>query len=211
MNAIYDNNFIERLGDIPNPCRIYGLGEESGTLICAYPEGVERPVIPVPYTQETMHGFEYAFGCQLMMAGELKKGVQVFKVVRDRYKGHNRNPYNEIECGSHYARSMTSYGAMLVLSGFAFDLPSGTIAFDPKVQSDGTFQSIWTTGTGWGSVTITDGQMALRILQGNLPIDALTVQGIQMSKQDFEKSADGTIIINNNNINISRLPSVNQL
>src|SRR6185312_5154487 len=103
VRAIYDNNFQRRLGDVPNPCRVFGLEEESGTLMCAWPEGALRPAIPVPYSQETMHGFEYAFGCQLMMVGEVDKGIEVFAAVRDRYRGHNRNAWNEIECGSNYA------------------------------------------------------------------------------------------------------------
>ena len=91
VDTIFENNFIERLGDIANPCRIFGQEDESGTVICNWPEGISRPAIPVPYTQETMHGFEYAFGCQLMMIGEVEKGVKVFQAVRDRYQGHNRN------------------------------------------------------------------------------------------------------------------------
>ena len=87
------------LGEHPNPCRVFGMMDESGTAMCAWPAGNERPAIPVPYSQETMHGFEYAFGCQLMMIGEIEKGIEVFAAVRDRYRGHNRNPWNEIECG----------------------------------------------------------------------------------------------------------------
>jgi len=177
VRAIYANNFQTRLGDVPNPCRVFGLEEESGTLMCAWPEGAVRPAIPVPYSQETMHGFEYAFGCQLMMIGEIDKAVEVFAAVRDRYRGHNRNPWNELECGSNYARSMASYAAVPILSGFSFDMTAGRIGFDPRIQSNGRFRNLWSTGTGWGSVEIKDGEATLVILGGTLPLAEITLCG----------------------------------
>lgn len=150
VRSIYQHNFRARLGDVPNPCRVFGLEDEAGTQICTWPASVRRPAIPVPYSQETMHGFEYAFGCQLMMIGEVEKGTEVFAAVRDRYRGHNRNPWNEMECGSNYARSMSSYAAVPVLAGFSFDLSRGLIGFDPQIQRDGLFRAIWSAGSGWG-------------------------------------------------------------
>ena len=177
VKSIYEHNFRKRLGDEPNPCRVFGLEDEAGTLMCAWPNGVRRPAIPVPYSQETMHGFEYAFGCQLMMIGEIGKGIEVFAAVRDRYRGHNRNPWNEIECGSNYARSMASYAAVPVLSGFSFDMPKGVIAFDPKVRRGGTFRSLWSTGTGWGEVKISDGIAVIEVVGGSLKVADIAVQG----------------------------------
>lgn len=175
--AIYQHNFKRRLGDEANPCRVFGLENEAGTLMCAWPDGAERPAIPVPYSQETTHGFEYAFGSQLMMIGELDKAIEVFAAVRDRYRGHNRNPFNEIECGSNYARSMASYAAVLVLSGFSFDLSEGCIGFAPKLMSEGRFRSLWSTGTAWGSVAIDDGEARLTVIGGTLEIAEITICG----------------------------------
>jgi non-lysosomal glucosylceramidase len=186
VRAIYQHNFKRRLGDEANPCRVFGLEGEAGTLMCAWPAGVERPAIPVPYSQESMHGFEYAFGCQLMMIGELEKGIEVFAAVRDRYRGHNRNPWNEIECGSNYARSMASYAAVLVLSGFAFDLSAGRIAFAPKLQSGGRFRSMWSTGTAWGTVAIDDGEARITVLGGELSIEEIGVGDITFKAQAID-------------------------
>ncbi|CAN7146279.1 GH116 family glycosyl-hydrolase [Devosia sp. LjRoot16] len=177
VRAVYQHNFKRRLGDEANPCRVFGLENEAGTLMCAWPEGAVRPAIPVPYSQESMHGFEYAFGCQLMMIGELDKAIEVFAAVRDRYRGHNRNPFNEIECGSNYARSMASYAAVLVLSGFGFDLSEGRIAFAPKLMSEGRFRSLWSTGTAWGSVAIDDGEARLTVIGGTLEVAEISICG----------------------------------
>ena len=98
------------------------------------------PAIPVPYSTEVMSGLEYAFGTMLMQSDRVKEGVQIYKAVRDRFRGHNRNPWNEFECGSHYARAMSSYSALLALSGFSFDMTQKRIGFFPKIMRHGRFE-----------------------------------------------------------------------
>ena len=122
LQSMYAINFKPRLADVVNPCRVFGLEDESGAVVCDWPPGAVRPVIPVPYSQETFHGLEYSLGSMLMHAGEIETGLRVFRAVRDRYRGDNRNPWNEMECGSNYVRSMASYAGLLALSGFGFDL-----------------------------------------------------------------------------------------
>lgn len=198
VNAIYAHNFVERLGDLANPCRVFGLGEESGTTIGSWPRDVARPVIPLPYAQETMHGFEYAFGCQLMMIGEVDKGERVFRAVRDRYRGHNRNPWNEFECGSSYARSMASYAAVPVLSGFTFDAGAGHMGFAPIHDVDGTYRSIWSNGMAWGQITLTAQAVDLKVLGGTLSLTELSVNGrifdaAQIASQTVSAAGEGRI------------------
>ena len=187
VNAIYDNNFEPRLGDVPNPCRIFGMGNEAGTVMCAWPDGTRRPKIPVPYSQETMHGFEYAFGTQLMMVGEFHKGFEVFKAVRDRYRGDNRNPWNEIECGSNYARSMSSFAALLVLSGFEFDATDKTMGFAPKGQVDGVFRCLWSNGLAWGEIEVVSGRAALSVEEGVLSLSKLTLGDAVLNAKALEE------------------------
>ncbi len=73
---------------------------------------------------------------------------------------------------------MASYAAVPVLSGFSFDMSKGRIGFDPKVRRDGTFQSIWSTGTGWGEVRIDDGIIVIEVVGGALKLAAIAVQGV---------------------------------
>ncbi len=171
--AIYRHNYKNRLGDMYNPCRVFGMENESGTIICAYPAGVKKPVIPAPYSQETMHGFEYAFGVELMQCGFLDKGVRVFNAVRSRYNGSNRNPWNEMECGSHYARSMASYAALPVLSGFSFNLPDKTISFRPLVRHGSSFRCFWSVGRAWGEMALEDGLFLFKVTYGSISLDRL--------------------------------------
>ena len=175
IDSVFEHNHLEQLSDIANPCRIYGLGNEAGTMICSWPEGANRPAIPIPYAQETMHGFEYAFGCSLFLNDRLEAGTKVFRAVRDRYRGHNRNPWNEIECGSNYARSMASYAALPALSGFSFDMVQRRLGFAPKVQQDGTFLAPWSVAEAWGEIEIVDGRAALSVEFGALHLSRLAI------------------------------------
>jgi hypothetical protein len=149
------------------------MDDESGTVIATWPEGAAKPAVPVPYAQETMHGMEYAFSQMLMAYGMLEQGIKVTAGVRDRYDGERRNPWNEIECGSNYARSMASWGAMIVLSGFSFDAVRGHIGFAPRLHDKGRFQSFWSGANAYGTVEIGDGQLRLTVLGGGLELRSL--------------------------------------
>ena len=104
------------------------------------------------------------------------------KSVRDRYQGYNRNPWNEIECGSNYARSMASFALLPILSGFTFDLPHGTIGFDPVVAKD-NFRCIWSLGTGWGNVKITEAETVIQVLHGSLQLASVRLPYMTQPKK----------------------------
>src|SRR5262249_40780447 len=70
--------------------------------------------------------------------------------ARERYDGKRRNPWNEIECGGHYARAMSSWSLLLGLSGFRQDGPRGLLGFDPVFKPE-RFKSFFCVSTGWGS------------------------------------------------------------
>ncbi len=167
LETMWEYNYQPSFRGFTNPWRNFVLNDEAGTLICAYPDGAKKPAIPVPYCEETMHGFEYEFAGLLMAEGAVEKGTAVAKAVRDRYDGRKRNPFNEIECGNNYARSMASFAMLMILSGFQFDLPHGRVGFDP-VQRDGTFRCIWSVDGAWGDVSIDDAGARIHVLEGEL-------------------------------------------
>ncbi len=170
--SLYKYNFISQR-DAYNPCRIYSLNDETGMVICTWPDSDAKPVIPVPYSQETMHGFEYSSAMQMMQYGMVEEGLKVVEAVRERYDGSKRNPWNEIECGSNYARSMASYALLNTLSGFTFDMVNGLIGFDPIINVGEPFQCFWSLDSGWGQYVQTAANIELRILYGSLPLKTL--------------------------------------
>ncbi len=173
LRAIFRYNFKADLGEVFNPCRVFSVKGEAGTLISDYPESARRPAVPVPYAQETMHGFEYSFGGALYQHGLLEEGATVFKAVRDHYDGAKRNPWNEIECGSNYARSMASWAAVPILSGFAFDAHSKAMSFAPKVRDGRSFRCFWSNGTAWGTAELGDHCFVLEVLHGQIELARL--------------------------------------
>src|SRR5690606_10198205 len=106
------------------------------------------------------------------------------RALRARYDGVHRNPWNEIECGNHYARSLASWGLLIGVSGAQWDAVGRTLAFDPvDVASSPTdspnslHRFLFTTGTGWGRVEITDDSLTVHLDGGDLDIAELLLRG----------------------------------
>ena len=85
----------------------------------------------------------------LIYEGMVKEGLQIVKAVRDRHDGVKRNPWNEVECGHHYVRSLASWGLLPALSGFAFDMTRKRISFSPVINAK-DFSCFFATGTAGG-------------------------------------------------------------
>lgn len=169
LNAVYRYNYRKSLRNCVNFWRVFGLNDEAGTQICSWPHG-NRPAIPVPYATETMHGFEYQAACHLILIGEVGKGLEMVRAVRDRYDGVRRNPWNEIECGSNYARSMASYALLNAFCGYSFHLPDQELGFAPIRKSGETFRCFWSIGTGWGCFLEDDSGVKLELRYGTLTL-----------------------------------------
>jgi hypothetical protein len=109
----------------------------------------------------------------MIAEGLVKEGLAIIKTLDERYDGNKRNPFNEVECGDHYGRSMASYGALIAISGFEYDGPGRHIGFAPKLTPE-NFKAPFTAAGGWGSFkqTITEGKMRveLAVKYGRVPL-----------------------------------------
>jgi non-lysosomal glucosylceramidase len=180
LESLFRNNFKEPLADYFNPCRIFALNDEAGLVMCTWPEGRRRPVIPVPYSQEVMTGFEYAAAGLMIAHGLVDEGLRVVQAVRDRYDGERRNPWNEIECGSNYARTLASYALLNIFSGFQFDLDAGWVGFNPLRRTpEGGFRCFWSLDSGWGVFATSPSGTTLEVQAGRLPLAALRLPFLQ--------------------------------
>ncbi len=149
LGSIFRHNFRTDFRDFSNVQRTYALNDEKGLLLCSWPKG-GRPPLPFVYSDEVWTGIEYHVASHLLYEGLLEEGLSLVKGVRDRYDGLRRNPWDEVECGHHYARAMSSWGLLLALSGFSYSGVDMRIGFEPKLYHE-DFRSLWTTGSGWGS------------------------------------------------------------
>lgn len=132
-----------------NNQRTYALNDEQGLLLCTWPYG-GRPRFPFVYSDEVWTGVEYAVATQLFYSGCIDEGLTIVKAVQERHDGIRRNPFNEAECGHHYCRSLSSWGLLLSLSGFGYDMVKNEISFAPSIQTE-HFTSFWSTGRAWGT------------------------------------------------------------
>lgn len=167
--SIYRYNFIPNMREHVNPCRLYCLNDEGGLVICRWPEGKKKGFIPLPYAEETQNGYEYAAAIQMIQNGMIEEGMECVKAIRGRYRGDRRNPWNEFECGSNYARSMASYSLLLTFSGFQYDCYREIIGFRPLEKKE-SFQCFWSLDSGWGKVCCDKKEVALDILYGSLRV-----------------------------------------
>lgn len=156
LDSLVKHNILDSFRNFANTWRNYALNDEGGAVICTYPEGVYKPIIPIPYNEESMNGFEYQLAGLLIAEGRDADGISLVHRIRGRYAGYNRNPYNEMECGSNYARSMASWALIPLLSGFTFDMTKGEIGFNPHRAPGETFSSVWSVSGVWGTVTADD-------------------------------------------------------
>jgi uncharacterized protein (DUF608 family) len=155
VKAIFTHNFRRDFRDHVNCQRTYVLNDEAGLLLCTWPRG-GRPHFPFPYSDEVWTGFEYQVAAHLIYEGWLSEGLEIVKAVQARHDGTRRNPWNEVECGNHYARSMSSWAVLLALSGAHSDLSQHTMRFAPVLEASteaDTFRTFWSNGRGWGTYT----------------------------------------------------------
>ena len=148
VHSIFKYNFMEDFSDFNNLQRMYALNQNSGLLLCSWPKG-DRPDIPFVYSDEVWTGIEYQVASHLIYEGFVEEGLKIVEAVRMRHDGIERSPWNEVECGHHYARSLASYGVLLALTGFHCDAVNKILTFKPaKAEAD--FKAFFCCADGWG-------------------------------------------------------------
>ena len=148
LQSIYRYNFLNDLSEHESVQRCYALGHERGLVLCSWPKG-GRPRFPFVYSTEVWTGIEYQVAAALIYEGCVDEGLDIVRAVRERQDGYKRSPFNEVECGHHYARSMASWALIPALSGFTCDRSTGQMNLDPKLEAE-NFSCFYSTGKSWG-------------------------------------------------------------
>ncbi|AMV37336.1 GH116 family glycosyl-hydrolase [Planctomyces sp. SH-PL62] len=199
LGSLWTYNFTPDVGpyrEAYKAGRWYAMPGEAGLLMVTFPKS-PRPPIDDPsggwsamYFNECMNGFEYQVAGHMIWEGMVEQGLAVARAVHDRYDAGRRNPWNEVECGDHYARSMASYGVYLAACGFEYHGPGRRLAFAPRLSPD-DFRAAFTAAEGWGTfaqrregealvatVDVRHGRLALATLglASTRPADAVRVE-----------------------------------
>jgi non-lysosomal glucosylceramidase len=175
LAAVYQENFRPTLENHFNPGRNYAYEDEAGLLVATYPTGVYQPMVAAPYAEEVWTGIEYASASHMIMHGLVREGVEIVRAARDRHDGARRNPWNDIECGSYYARSMSAWQLVNAWSGLHADLVDQTLSFDPHQAGD--YRLFWSAGTAWGELLRTGAKLTLSVLGGTADLASVAVSG----------------------------------
>ena len=170
LQSLYKYNYHTSMREVANTWRNFAINDEAGTVICSYPSGVQKPKIPISYCEETMTGFEYALAGLMIAEGMEREGEELVKAVRERYDGERRNPWNEIECGSNYARSMAAFALLPIYSGFTYDMTKNYVGFEPLKRGDGRY--FWSVANAWGNVTFEGKGRVLSVLGGQITLSS---------------------------------------
>jgi len=153
LDSIMKYNWRWDFENVPQQ-RIFALRGDKGLLNCTWPKG-GRPANMTLYSDEAWTGIEYEVAGLLLYEGKIRDGYMIARAVDDRYNGapnppFKRNPWNEIECGEHYARAMSSWSMLTSAQGFTYCGPDGAIGFDPRISPE-NHRSFFSTAEGWGT------------------------------------------------------------
>ncbi|MDR0399939.1 MAG: hypothetical protein LBH51_03250 [Treponema sp.] len=146
--SVFTHNF--KTGPQRGPClqRLYVADDEAGLVLASWPRG-GKPKLPFVYADEVWTGVEYQTATLLICEGFIDEALAIVENLRSRQDGYRRNPWNEAECGFHYARSLASWGLLPALTGERRDPLSGAFSFEPRVNKD-DFRCFFSDGSRWG-------------------------------------------------------------
>ena len=149
----------------------YALGHEAGLLLCTWPHG-GKPSLPFVYSDEVWTGIEYQVASHLILEGMVEEGLTLVAAVRSRYDGSVRNPFNEYECGSYYARAMASYALLAALSGFRYSAVDKALWLAPKIGG-AEFRTFFAAASGFGTLSLSGNEVTVQVVEGMLEIKTL--------------------------------------
>jgi non-lysosomal glucosylceramidase len=149
IESIIRYNFKETLEGIEQ-FRIFASESDPGVLNCTWPYG-EEPDVPILYNNEVWTGIEYEIASLCIYTGRFPDALKVINAVRKRYDGTRRNPWNEVECGDHYVRAMSSWTLLQALMGLTYSMELKQLTFEPRFKGN-EIKTLFITGNCWGQI-----------------------------------------------------------
>jgi len=96
-----------------------------------------------------------------------------------RSRGRKRSPFDEAECGHHYARAMAAWAEVLALSGFHYDRCTQTLSLTEQAQP-----MAFACGSGWGTwrTENRDGKLTaiINLHEGTMPFLRVLIGDVEV-------------------------------
>jgi len=172
LQSIWKYNHVSSFGDQFNNMRSYALGDESGLMLTSYPVPSKRPAVPLSYGFEAWTGLEYTAATGMIYENMNTEALKIISDVRNRYDGYKRNPFNEEECGNHYARAMAAWSAFIAFSHFNYSAVGKDFSITAK---PGNY--FWSNGYSWGNAIVSDHGVLISVHHGKLVIKIIHLIG----------------------------------
>lgn len=182
LKAIWTYNWAPDVGpqnQAHPPQRWFARPGQAGLFTCTWPKSKHLGPDSVLYRDEIWTGIEYQVAGNMVWDGMVTEALAICRGVHERYHPSSHNPWNEVECGDHYARGMASHGVFLALCGFEYHGPRSHLGFAPKLNPD-RFCAPFTAAEGWGTLqqNRTEGRQdnAVTVLWGRLRLKSLALE-----------------------------------
>lgn len=161
-----------------HPFRVYADRDDSGLLMCTWPNG-GRPPVPTRYADEVWTGIEYQVAAHCLREGLAEEAERILNGMWGRHDGRRRNPFNEIECGDHYARAMAGWSVLRALSGVDYDSITETLTIKPVremlEEEEGALVLPFFAGEAWGTIILRGEEVSVELRAGDLPLKSIEV------------------------------------
>ena len=152
LRSIWKYNWASDVGpynEVHKPERWFARPGEPGLFTCTWPKS-EYLKEGVRYREEVWTGIEYQVAGHMIWEGMVDEALLICDGIQQRYHPAKHNPFNEIECGDHYARAFASWGVYTALAGYEYHGPKGHIGFAPRITPE-NFRAAFTAAEGWGT------------------------------------------------------------
>jgi len=152
LQSVWKYNWAPDIGPYNaahKPERWFARPGEPGLFTCTWPKS---PYIAegVRYKNEIWTGIEYQAAGHMVWEDMLDEALAICNGIEQRYHPAKHNPFNEVECGDHYARAFASWGVYTALAGYEYHGPKGHLGFTPRITPE-NFRAAFTCAEGWGT------------------------------------------------------------
>jgi len=214
LQSVWKYNWAPDIGPynaVHEPERWFARPGEAGMFTCTWPKS---PYLAegVRYRSEVWTGIEYQVAGHMVWEGMVDEALAICRGIHERYYPAKHNPYNEVECGDHYARAMASWGVYTALAGYEYHGPKGHLGFAPRLTPE-NFRAAFTAAEGWGTfaqqrddktqreqIELRWGQLSLKSLAFTVPED---FHSVEVSVTAVGKPIENDYVLKENRLEIT--------